>query len=259
MIHVTPVETVLLCAAAFVAGTLDAIAGGGGLVTVPALLAVGLPPHLALGTNKGQSVWGSGAAIVRYARAGMLDRGAALLSFPIAFAGSAAGAMLVLRLRPDFLRPLILVLLIVAAILVAVARAPTEAPERARRNAPLLLASIALVVGAYDGFFGPGTGTFLITGYVVLLGLSFRRATANAKIVNFASNVAALIVFATQGAVVWSLAAPMLVAQMAGGWTGAHLAVTRGSRFVRLVVFLVALALVAKVGYDLYVSGRSVP
>jgi uncharacterized membrane protein YfcA len=108
--------------------------------------------------------------------------------------------------------------------------------------------------GGYDGFFGPGTGTFLITGYVVLLGLSFRRATANAKIVNFASNSAALVVFAVQGAVVWSLAVPMLVAQMAGGWTGAHLAVKGGSRFVRLVVFVVALALVAKVAYDLHAS-----
>ena len=109
--------------------------------------------------------------------------GSALLFVATAFVtGAAAGAMLVLRLRPDFLRPLILVLLIAAAILVAVARAPTDAPERPRRHVPLLLASIALVVGTYDGFFGPGTGTFLITGYVVLLGLSFRRATANGPI-----------------------------------------------------------------------------
>jgi uncharacterized membrane protein YfcA len=254
VIHVTPVETALLCLAAFVGGTIDAIAGGGGLITVPALLAAGLPPHMALATNKGQSVRGSAAAIVRYARAGLFDRRSALLSFPLALVGSVAGAILVLQLRPEFLRPLILVLLVVAAGVVALSRIPTEAEGSPRRGSPFLLGGIALVVGGYDGFFGPGTGTFLITGYVVLLGLSFRRATANAKIVNFASNSAALVVFAVQGAVVWSLAVPMLVAQMAGGWTGAHLAVKGGSRFVRLVVFVVALALVAKVAYDLHAS-----
>ncbi len=253
MIHVTPLETALLCLASFVAATIDAIAGGGGLITVPALLAVGLPPHMALGTNKGQSVWGSGAAVVRYARAGLLDRRAALLSFPLALAGSAAGALLVLRLSPGFLRPLILVLLVVAALIVALARVPTEERERPGRAKPLLLGAMAIGIGAYDGFFGPGTGTFLITGYVLLLGLSFRRASANAKVVNFAANLAALIVFAIQGVVVWSLAAPMLVAQMAGGWTGAHLAVKGGSRFIRVVVLVVALALVIKVARDLFV------
>lgn len=256
MIHVTPLETALLCAAAFVAGTVDAIAGGGGLISVPALLAVGLPPHLALGTNKGQSVWGSGAALVQYARAGLIERRFALLSFPLALLGSAAGALLVLRVSPGFLRPLVLVLLVGAAIAVALSRVPATAEERPRAATPALLGAVALVIGAYDGFFGPGTGTFLITAYVALLGFSFRRATANAKVVNFAANLAALVVFTAQGVVVWSLAAPMLVAQIAGGWTGAHLAVSRGSRFVRVVVFLVALALVVKVARDLIVAGN---
>ncbi len=256
MIHVSTLETGLLCLAAFFAGAIDAIAGGGGLITVPALLAVGLPPHMALATNKGQSVWGSGAAIIRYARAGLFNRRAAFLSFPLALVGSAAGAMLVLSLQPDFLRPLILVLLVVAAGVVAFSRTRPETEGPSRPGSPVLLGGIALLIGGYDGFFGPGTGTFLITAYVALLGLSFRRATANAKIVNFASNLAALAVFAVQGAVVWSLAAPMLVAQVAGGWTGAHLAVKGGNRFVRLVVFVVALALVAKVGYDFYASRR---
>jgi uncharacterized membrane protein YfcA len=222
---------------------------------VPALLAVGLPPHLALGTNKGQSVWGSGAAIVRYARAGLLNRRFALLSFPLALIGSASGALLVLRLSPEFLRPLILVLLVVAAIAVALARVPVTTEDRTREASPWLLGGIALGIGTYDGFFGPGTGTFLITAYVLLLGLSFRRASANAKIVNFAANFAALVVFTSQGVVVWSLAVPMLLAQVAGGWTGAHLAVRGGSRFVRVVVFVVALALVAKVARDLIASG----
>jgi uncharacterized membrane protein YfcA len=256
VIHVTPVETVLLCLAAFLGGTIDAIAGGGGLITVPALLAAGLPPHMALGTNKGQSVWGSGAAIVRYARAGILDRRSAIASFSPALLGAAAGAYLVLQIRPEILRPLVLGLLIAAALAVAMTRIPASVEERPRRDDTLVLAAIAIVLGAYDGFFGPGTGTFLIAGYVVFLGFSFRRATAAAKIVNFASNLAALVVFSLQGVVVWSLAAPMLVAQVAGGWTGAHLAVRGGNRFIRFIVVLVALALVVKVGYDLYRGGR---
>ncbi|HEY6572545.1 MAG TPA: TSUP family transporter [Candidatus Eisenbacteria bacterium] len=257
MIHVTPTETLLLCLAAYVAGVVDAIAGGGGLITVPALLAVGLPPHAALGTNKGQAVWGSAAAIVRYARAGLLDRRSAFRSFPLALAGSAIGAILVLRIAPGVLRPLVLVLLVAAAIFVAFVRVPPAAEERPRHRSALILGSIAFVIGAYDGFFGPGTGTFLIAAYVAFLGISLARASADAKVVNCASNFAALVVFMTQGVVVWSLAAPMLVAQMAGGWTGAHLAVRGGNRFIRLVVVLVALALVVKVARDLYLRGGS--
>jgi len=255
MIHVTPLEIGLLCLAAFVGGTVDAIAGGGGIITVPALLAVGLPPHAALGTNKGQSVWGSLAAIVRYARSGLLDWRSARLSLPLALAGGMGGALLVLQVRPGVLRPLVLVLLVAAAILVALIRVPEAAEGRTRRRPALILGSIALVVGFYDGFFGPGTGTFLIAGYVAFLGISLAHASADAKIVNGASNFAALVVFASQGAVVWSLAAPMLLAQLAGGWTGAHLAVRGGNRFIRLVVVLVALALVVKVARDIYLRG----
>ncbi|HEU4724387.1 MAG TPA: TSUP family transporter [Candidatus Eisenbacteria bacterium] len=257
MIHVGPAETALLCLAAFLAGVVDAIAGGGGIITVPALLAVGLPPHFALGTNKGQAVWGSAAAIVRYARAGLLDRRAALRSFPIALVGSALGALLVLRIQPDVLRPLILVLLVAAAIFIALVRVPSHTEENPKHRSALLLALIAFGVGGYDGFFGPGTGTFLIVLYVAFLGISLARASADAKVVNCASNFAALVVFTAQGVVVWSLAAPMLLAQIAGGWTGAHLAIRGGNRFIRLVVVLVALALVVKVARDLYLQEGS--
>jgi uncharacterized membrane protein YfcA len=257
MIHVTPVETALLCVAAFLGGAVDAIAGGGGIITVPALLAVGLPPHAALGTNKGQSVWGSAAAIIRYARAGLLDWRSARRSFPLAVAGGMLGALLVLQVRPGVLRPLVLVLLVVAAMVVAFLRIPEVTEERPRRRSAAILGAIALIIGAYDGFFGPGTGTFLIASYVTFLGVSLAHASADAKIVNGASNFAALVVFAVQGSVVWSVAAPMVLAQMAGGWTGAHLAVRGGNRFIRVVVLLVALALVVKVARDLYVRGSS--
>lgn len=257
MIHITPFETVLLCFAAFCGGAVDAIAGGGGIITVPALLAVGLPPHNALATNKGQSVWGSAAAIVRYTRAGLIDWHEARWLMPLAFAGGMSGAFLVLRLAPGILRPIVLVLLVTAAVLVASIRVPEVADERPRHRGALILGGLAMGIGFYDGFFGPGTGTFLIAAYVAIFGMSLTHASADAKIVNFASNFAALVVFATRGAVVWSIALPMLVAQLAGGWTGAHLAIKGGNRFIRWVVVVVALALVIKVARDVYLRGLS--
>jgi uncharacterized membrane protein YfcA len=210
------------------AGAMDAVGGGGGLVTVPALLAAGLPPHLALGTNKGQSVFGSFAALSRYAHAGLVDRGAAMFAFPLAVAGSAAGVALALAIRPGVLRPVVLVLLIAAA---------------------------ALGIGAYDGFFGPGTGTFLILVLVALLHRPLTRATADAKVVNFGSNLAAVAFFASRGSILWSVALPMAGAQLVGGFVGAHLAVRRGDRLIRAVVVLVVLALVVKIAWDLFTQG----
>lgn len=236
------------------AGAVDAVGGGGGLVTVPALLAAGLPPHLALGTNKGQSVFGSFAALSRYAHAGLIDRRAAAFAFPLSLAGSAAGVLLTLAIRPESLRPAVLVLLIAAAAVVVLVR-PEErrGPPPSRLRADAIWAGAALGIGAYDGFFGPGTGTFLILVLVGLLHRPLTRATADAKVVNFGSNLAAVAVFASRGSILWSLALPMAAAQLLGGFLGAHLAVRRGDRFVRAVVAVVVLALVVKITRDLLV------
>ncbi|HEY7726416.1 MAG TPA: TSUP family transporter, partial [Anaeromyxobacteraceae bacterium] len=190
----SPLEVALLVLAALAAGAVDAVAGGGGLLTVPALAAAGLPPHLVLGTNKGQSVFGSSSALVAFARAGLVDRARARLTFPLGFLGSLAGAALVLAIRPEVLRPLVLALLVLAALVVGLRRAPPTAaarlPERLRLPAA---GALAILLGAYDGFFGPGTGTFLILGFVGLLGEPPTRASAEAKVVNFASNLAGLL------------------------------------------------------------------
>lgn len=240
----------LLVAAAALAGMVDAVAGGGGLVTLPALLAVGMPPHLALGTNKGQAVFGSGAALAGFARARMIDPGLARLAFPLGLAGSAGGAALVLLLDPAVLKPVVLALLVAIAIVLAFR--PTLVERRAAVAHPaLVLAALALGLGAYDGFFGPGVGTLLVLGMVWLLGLSPTRATANAKVINFASNLAALLLFASRGAVLWQVAAPMAAAQLAGGWLGSKAAMRGGDVLVRRVVFAVVLGLVTKLGLDL--------
>ena len=243
--------TLLLCAAALAAGFVDAIAGGGGLVTLPALLAAGLPPHLALGTNKGQSVFGSFAAVLRFARGGRIDRRRAAVGFPLGFAGSLLGAWLVTRVSPEALKPVVVVLLPAAAAVVLLRPGRAGAGEGAPRPGLLLPAAIALGIGAYDGFFGPGTGTFLILAYCGLLGLGATQASADAKVVNFASNLAAVAIFAWSGTVLWRIALPMAAAQAAGGWLGAHLALRVGDRLVRGTVAVVVVALAVKLGLDL--------
>lgn len=241
-----------LSAVAFAAGLVDSIAGGGGLITFPALLASGLPPHVALGTNKGQSVFGAAAALLRYARAGLVDRERARRTFPAGVLGALCGAGLVLLVRPDVLRPVVLVLLVASAVFVARLR---DVAPRAVAHGPRahkVAAAIALGIGAYDGFFGPGTGTFLFVAFVALLGSPVAGATADAKVVNFASNLASVAVFAARGVVVWKLALPMAAGQALGAWTGAHLAVKVGARLIRAVVLAVVVALVLRLGYDMW-------
>jgi uncharacterized membrane protein YfcA len=244
-----------LALVALAAGTIDAIAGGGGLLTVPALLAAGLPSHLALGTNKGQSVFGSFASMVKFARAGMIDPARARVGFPLGLLGSLLGAALVLTVPPATLKPVVLVLLAGAALFIGLRRGKPEARAAAgapRRHGGTVTAGlVALSIGAYDGFFGPGTGTFLIVASVALLGDGLAEASAGAKVVNFASNLAAVALFAWRGLVLWQVALPMAAGQLAGGWIGAHLAIRRGDGLVRRVAVAVSLALAAKLAWDL--------
>ncbi|MBA3456710.1 MAG: TSUP family transporter [Deltaproteobacteria bacterium] len=244
-----PLVVVLLTVTALLAGTVDAIAGGGGLITLPALLTAGLPPHLALGTNKGQSVWGSGAALVAFWRAGRVDRRQALFTFPLGLIGSLFGAELVLLIAPASLRPIVIAMLIGAAVLLVIRKPQREGEDGDGR--PWIAAVLAFTIACYDGFFGPGTGTFLIVGFVALCGRSMLRATADAKVVNFASNLAAVAVFAHQGSVMWELALPMAAGQLVGGVIGARLAIKGGAALIRLMVLIVSGALVIKLGYDL--------
>ncbi len=245
-----PVTTTLLLAitAAF-AGTVDAIAGGGGLITVPALRIAGLPGHLALGTNKGQSVWGALAATIAFWRADRIDRKQALFAFPLGLAGSFAGAQLQLLVPNQTLEPVVIAMLIGAAVLLVIKK-----PARAE-DAPVprwwVAAVLALVIGAYDGFFGPGTGTFLIVGFVALCGRSLVHASADAKVVNLASNLAAVLTFAHAGTIDWAIALPMAIGQLTGGLVGTHLALRGGARVVRIMVLVVSSALIVKLAYDL--------
>ena len=265
--HLSAWATAGLVLAALAAGMVDAVAGGSGVIAVPALLAAGLPPHLALGTNKAQGVFGTFASTLRYWRAGLLDPRRARVTFPAGLSGSLCGAALVFLIPPQTLRPVVLVLLVLAAV--ALALRPSTSPSPPASTSPStspsaspstssrarLAAAVALLLGAYDGFFGPGAGTFLILAFAFFFRLPLQRAAADAKPVNFASNLAALALFSARGAVLWEVALPMAAAQFAGGWIGAHLAVRGGDRFIRAVVLVVVLALVAKLATDLLRGG----
>jgi len=249
-----PLTTIAaLTAVAFVAGLVDAIGGGGGLLTVPALFTAGIPDQFILGTNKGSAVFGSGAALARYAKAGLIHGPRFKWLFIAGFTGSLIGAFFALLLDPKLFRPLVLVLLVVAGVVVAFVRPNAileNRPEPPR--ATLKAIGIALAIGTYDGFFGPGTGTFLIIAFVMILELGLQQATANAKVVNFASNLAAVAIFVWKGLVIWKVSVPMALGQLLGGLAGAQLAVKGGDRLVRRVVLGVVLALVARLGYDLF-------
>jgi uncharacterized protein len=243
------VELAALMLAALVAGTVDAIAGGGGLISLPALLAVGLPPHVALGTNKAQSMWGTAAALWTYARAGQVALGFSWVAFPLALVGSATGAVAVQWITPAHLRPVVMVMLALASVAIWLRRTTHKTAV-----VPVISGRTVLIVvglAAYDGFFGPGTGTFLVVALSVWCALSLPSATAHAKVVNLGSNIAAVSVFVWYGEVRWDLALPMAAAQLIGGRIGAKLAIRRGGKLVRAMVTAVAFALIAKMGWEL--------
>lgn len=221
-----------------VAGFVDSIAGGGGLITVPALLAVGLPPHLALATNKLQSTLGVAAALRHYRGSGLVRVRDWWPAVAATAAGAAAGTTLVQRLDPTFLRWAIPLLL--AVILVHTLASPSlgDRPRRARLGRLPFQLLFGVLLGFHDGFFGPGTGAFWAVALVTLAGLDLRRATAATKVMNFASNLTALLFFLGGGKVVLAAGLVMGTGQIIGSELGARQVVRRSPRFVRW--FLVA-------------------
>jgi uncharacterized membrane protein YfcA len=245
-----------LVAAAFAAGWIDAVVGGGGLVQLPALL-IALPPSTepaaVLGTNKLSSIWGTATSSVTYAVRIRPDWRTVLPLVISAAVGSAAGAQLAKLLPKDAFTPIVL------AALVGVGLYTWRRPDLGLVNAVRhtggahygRTVAIGLVVGAYDGFLGPGTGSFFVIALVGVLGYGFLEASANAKIANFITNLAALLVFAAHGTVLWGLGLCMGAANLLGGYLGARTAIARGNRFVRRVFLLVVAALALKLAYDL--------
>mgnify|MGYP001164705680 CR=1 FL=1 len=234
----------LLALAAFLAGFIDSIAGGGGLVTVPALLLAGFAPVEALGTNKLQGLFGAASATIAYAGKGHVDLRRQLPSAVLAGIGGVAGALLATVLPGDALRILMPFLLVAIALYFALKPNMGDV-DRAERLRPALFAmTIVPAVGFYDGVFGPGAGSFYMLAFVALAGYGVLKATAHTKLLNFASNLGGFAAFALVGAVAWKAGLVMGAAQFAGARVGAHLAMRKGARLIKplLVVTCIALA-----------------
>lgn len=245
----------LLVAVAFAAGWVDAVAGGGGMLQLPALL-LALPeatPVQALATNKASSIAGTAAATATYARRVRPDVRTALPMAVTAVLGSVLGALAASRLPAEAFRPLIVILL--AAVWLWTLVRPAMGREqnlrwRGRRHY-LVAAAGGLIIGCYDGLLGPGTGSFLLILLVGVLGYSFLQASATAKVVNLGTNAAAMVVFAATGSVLWLLGGLMALGNLLGGVLGARTALRRGSGFVRSVFLVVVGILILRLAWDL--------
>lgn len=229
----------LLALVAVAAGFVDAIAGGGGMITVPALMLAGLDPVTAVATNKLQGTFGVAVATHRFARAGMIDwRGAAPLA---AVAGVAAvvGALAVKVLPVSLVAAAMPILLIAIAVYFALSRKVRDEDARARIGRLAFTVAIVAPVGFYDGLLGPGAGSFYMLGFVTLLGFGVVRATAHTKLLNFASNLGGLALFAATGAVLWPLGLAMAAGQLVGARLGAGMALRHGARLIRPLIVAV--------------------
>lgn len=247
-------DTLLVLTASLLAGCIDAIAGGGGLVLVPAMFAAypQAAPAALLGTNKGAAIWGTALAAWRYARRVELRWGSLGPAIGCALAGSGLGAWTLTQIDATRLR-IVLPLLLLAVLVYTLWNknlGQTHAPLWAGRREALLASAIGLGIGFYDGLFGPGTGSFFVFLLVRALGYDFLHASASAKLLNTATNGAALALFASTGHLWWGLAAAMALANMAGSLLGTHLALTRGAAFVRRVFLWVVGALILRTGWD---------
>lgn len=238
-----PLVLLALAGVGLLAGFVDAIAGGGGMVAVPALLSVGLPPVAALATNKMQSIFGTAAAVFAYWRGGFIDFRALALAVAAAFAGSALGALGVKAVDTGVLTTAVPVALIAIGVYFLFAPNLSDADRAARLDFRTFVPVLGFVIGFYDGIFGPGTGAFLTIGFVMLFGLGLTRATGHAKLLNLTSNLGALAIFIAAGEVVWPAAAAMALGQIAGGYLGARTGMRFGARLIRPLVVTVSILL----------------
>lgn len=238
----------------FLAGFVDSIAGGGGLISLPSYLMIGLPVHFAYGTNKFTSSAGTLFSAVRFAGSGKIHFKSATVSALCALLGSYLGAEAALALDDRYLQYCLIVMLPLITILVATRKNFGESSIFTLSEARVIVLSLisGLVVGAYDGFFGPGTGMFWILIYTSFFGFDMTTASGNAKIVNLASNIAALAAFILGGKVVFQIALPAAAFGILGNWIGSGLAVKKGARVIKPAVLCVAALLFIKICIDLF-------
>lgn len=246
----------IICLAGFLGALVDAIVGGGGLITIPALLATGMPTYLALGTNKFASSLGTISSTMQFFKSGEVNTRLMKFLLPFSLIGSAIGVWVVLRVDPEFLRLIIIVLVFAIGLYTLLHKElglKSTFKDLSRKTIAIGVV-MALVIGFYNGFFGPGTGSFLIFAFVAIYGFDFKKASANAKMLNLTGNATALVLFIINGEVMYAYGIPMAIAMMLGGQVGARLALKKGSRFIKPIFVVVSLVLVVKMLFDFLAS-----
>lgn len=252
MIQMTFELYCFLFGAGLCAGFVDSIAGGGGLISVPVLLSIGLPPQIALGTNKLQSSFGALSAACNYIKKGVVKLDESLLGILFTLCGAVTGAWTVQQMSADFIRQLIPVLLLIIFIYTFFSKNLGMEPTRAKMPRHLFFVLFGFGLGFYDGFFGPGTGSFWAAALLIVLGLDMRKASGTTKIMNFTSNFVALCVFIYNDNVFYSAGITMAVGQVLGARVGSGLAIKKGARFIRPIFLIVVFATILRLVYTTY-------
>ena len=254
-----PVETILLlCLAAFAAGFVDAVVGGGGLIQTPAALVLlrSYPVVNAIGSVKIPSFSGTFFASIQYLKRIRVHRPLAEVMCVIAFFSSMGGSLLLTRVSSQFMKPVLLVVLIAVAIYTYSKKNFGQAVQKkhSARKELLVGAAVSALIGFYDGFIGPGTGSFFILAFVALLGFDFLRASAHAKLVNLATNLGSIVLFTAKGKIIWAVALPMAACNALGGLLGARTALAKGNQFIRIFFLLVVIGTLLRFAYDIFIK-----
>ena len=242
----------IVCPLVFLAGFIDSIAGGGGLIATPAYMLAGLPMHSVLGTNKAMSMFGTSVAAWKYIKSGNINWRAAIIAALGSFAGSAVGSQVALRINADTLKTVFVCVLPVVAIFVLFGKKKSDKESVMLTGFKLNLVAffVGMVTGAYDGLIGPGAGTFMIVGFNMLVGLDYIKSGGCAKVVNVASNVSAFISFVSAGQVIWALAIPAAIFSSAGNLLGSSYAIKHGSALVKKVMIFVLIGIFIKLAIE---------
>ncbi|MEE3693807.1 TSUP family transporter [Campylobacter sp. CLAX-22107-21] len=245
---------VLLFCVAFFSGFVDAIAGGGGLITIPALISVGIPEHIALATNKLQATFGSFTAAANFTHKKMVDFNSLWRGIIWTFIGAVLGTWAILLIDATVIKYLIPIFLIAILIYTIFSPKLGESDSQKRINESLFYAIFGLVIGFYDGFMGPGTGSFWMFAFASLLGLNLKTAVANTKILNFTSNIVSLAVFIGGGQILWLLGIVMGFGQMIGAYFGSHMVIKKEIKFIKIIFLTVVSLTIVKIIYDLFIK-----
>lgn len=243
----------IVCPMVFLAGFIDSIAGGGGLIATPAYMLAGLPMHTVLGTNKAMSIFGTSVSMFRYIKSGNIHWRSAVIAAIGSFLGSAVGSRIALMIDADALKTFFVFLLPFIALFVLFNKNKGDDNSRLLSGSKLNIVAFAVgaVTGAYDGLIGPGAGTFMIFGFTMFVGLDYIKSSGCAKVVNVASNVSAFITFVLAGKVIWALAVPAAAFNMLGSYLGSGYAIKYGSKLVKKVLVIVLIGIFIKLAIDI--------